>query len=87
MKKSMKIKVFDNSEDHFHEKDNKYYSKTKYYWTAKQEEIISVCMRNYVKNTVILHNLKICNMINQNAPAIVQETSDRAPGIVRQLSN
>ena len=47
-----------NSEDHFHEKDNTFFTENNYYWTAKQEDIINVCTMNHIKNTVILRNLK-----------------------------
>ena len=63
--KSLQIVVFHTPEDHhIHEKDPDYCTKENYSWNSKQEAIVVQGIKNNVKNSLILRQLKESGAVN-----------------------
>ena len=56
--KVMNIMIYCTPEEHCHEEDENYTTKENYHWTKTQEEIIIKAIKNNVKNSLILRELK-----------------------------
>ena len=71
---SMNIAVFSTAEEHSHHEDPDYSTKENYHWTAKQEAIINRGIKNNIKNSMILRELKEEGAVNGsgNYPTLSQ---------------
>ena len=71
---SMDIMTFCTIEEHFHEEDPNYSTKSNYHWTAQQEAIVLRGIKNNVKNSLILRNIKDEGAVNGSGifPNLVQ---------------
>ena len=54
----MHIAIFCNGQEHLHEEDTEFSTKTNYYWTKSQTKIIEQGLIARVPNKVILKKLK-----------------------------
>ena len=71
---SMDIMTFCTIEEHFHEENPTFTTKSNYHWTAQQEAIVLRGIKNNVKNSLILRNIKDEGAVNGSGifPNLVQ---------------
>ena len=70
----MQIMIFTTVEKHCHEEDLEYCTKENYHWTSQQEAIIIRGIKNNVKNSLIMRNLRDEKATNGNGfyPTLLQ---------------